>query len=132
MTVSSHTPVKIPLHRRVTPTIMATNILGASPLAAPYSFNWKVIDTLTRRCTLPPETYGHFLRLNNRRRTQTGHDFKQAGYPHVSLHKPGFSDQIDVWCNLQFGDHTWWRFSWSYTWWFSTHDQATMFGVSWS
>lgn len=125
----------IPLKSRVMPTIIATRITGVSPgpLNLITSNKWKVIDNiLFMRYPVAPETYGHFLRLNNRRCTQGDWDLKQAGYPCVNLIQPGQADQIHTWCDDQFGAHAWLRFPYSAQWWFSTQDQATMFRITWS
>jgi hypothetical protein len=126
----------IPLKRRVMPTVIATHITGVSApgnMILITSNKWQVIaDIIVWRYPVAPETYGHFLRLNNRRCTQGDLDLEQAGYPHVCLNTPGRADQIHTWCDDQFGAHAWLRFPYSALWWFSAQDQATMFRITWS
>jgi len=77
-----------------------------------------------------PELYNSFLRLNNRRKTQGGDDFKKAGYFNVSNIDWKNANKANQWCVNQFGKNGY--FSEGYNeWWFVTKEDAMMFTMTW-
>lgn len=137
--------VLIPLLRRVMPSLIAADIIGVQPMVGPAAgvfsmrarYRW---DRMTpRRYPVAREVYRHFLRVNDRRRTQNGDDLAAAGYASVTLPwwqdpRDGLVDDgtIDQWCDQQLGRHAWLRFPRDRTWWFSLDDDAVLFRMVWA
>ncbi len=126
----SPTQVLIPLLRRVMPSIIASSITGVSPMVGPLG--GALGQRPRRRYAVDPRIYRHFLRINNRRRTQGDHDMRDAGY--WSVGGVPMLDHADAnsWCRSQFGAHAWCRFPLSYRWWFTCQEHAVAFAMVWS
>jgi len=78
-----------------------------------------------------PAIYNHFLRLNNRRRTQNDALFSKACYYPVQMSTSLNDLAIYNWCEQQFTEHGFWYNSLSCCFWFvSEHDQ-TLFKLTW-
>lgn len=111
--------VLLPIIRRVMPTIIANDILGVQNMIdldfAPWIMKMEKVH------------YQHFVRLNNRRKTQRISNLDAAGYTCVKLDR-GWNDPRE-WCNknLKPGSyinlHT--RF------WFAYERDATLFMLRW-
>ena len=73
--------------RRVYPQIIANDIIGAQPMTGSFSqiFRTRYDPAYQERYAVPKELYSNFLRLNNRRKTQSLNDFKVAKYSGISV-----------------------------------------------
>ena len=111
--------VLLPIIRRVMPTIIANDILGVQ--------NMIDLDFAPWIMKMEKAHYQHFVRLNNRRKTQKISNLDSAGYTCVKLDK-GWNGPRE-WCkkNLRPGSyinlHT--RF------WFAYERDATLFMLRW-
>ena len=78
-----------------------------------------------------PEIYRCFLRLNNRRRTQSDADFTNAGYPSV-IAKSVWDQRISVidWCDQVFGPHGYFTGT-GLRYWFLSQADADLFTLTW-
>ena len=113
-------PVILSIIRRVMPTTIANDIIGVQPMSglniAPWIMKMEKVH------------YQHFLRLNNRKKTQKISNIDEAGYTCVKLYR-SWNDPRE-WCkkNLKPGSyinlHT--RF------WFAYDRDATLFTLRWS
>jgi Major capsid protein Gp23 len=123
--------ILIPLIRRVMPGIIANDIISVSPMIGPASqiFTLKVRYQLMkdRRVKVKKEIYRTFLRINNRRKTQSDNDFSKAGYWQGS---GAFIDVIG-WCTEQFGAHGYWHNHETGTVWFATETDYTAYCMVW-
>lgn len=118
------------------PKIIANSIIGVQPMTGPsasvfslrsrYTYNHKTIKMAF------PEYFKNFLRLNNRRRSFTVDEFKNAGYPVVELCHSQWRKYNDIrdWCNSNFQIGTWVSDGYN-TFAFSNIDQATFFKLAW-
>lgn len=106
--VQSLNKVILPIIRRAMPNIIATSIVGVSPMTGPvnqvFKMKIKYGDLDKMRITLKKEHFKMFLRLYNRRKFTTHNDILAANYPWVKL-----TDVITVfntveWCNSSFGE----------------------------
>jgi hypothetical protein len=122
--------VLIPLVRRAMPTLIANQIIGVSPLSAPAGTMFAA-PLHRRRWPVDPALYRHFLRVNNRKRTQSGEDLRRAGYWSASRGWFSGHARVDAWCRDQWGPHAWHRFPGDNTWWFSREDDALVFRLAW-
>lgn len=131
-------PVIIPMVRRVMPRVLAMDIIGVTPPASRPSKLRKRYAIrlegalLSARHRVAPEVYRHFLRINNRRRTQSSEDLAAAGYHAVSSIPWTSWEPADAWCADQLEPHSWLRFPGEARWWFSRGSDAVLFGLVWS
>ena len=138
-------PVLIPLIRRVMPNLIAQDIIGVSPMTGPAAQIFKLRSRYRYHNIQPlrypvlPGVYRHFLRINNRRRTQNDDDLGAAGYASVTLPTDRTplamqerGAEIDAWCRENLGQDTWLRLGRSRTWWFSRDNDAVLFGMVWA
>ena len=101
--------VVIPLLRRTLPNIIANDIIGVSPMAAPagqiFSLRTRYGQVQPHRIKISNAQYNKFVRLNNRKRTQTIMDIKNAGYFSIYFIHKTFSEHIDCieWCDKAYG-----------------------------
>ena len=86
------------------PQIIAADILGVSAGTGQGSWwrTWEQLERAPHR--VPAEIYNRFLRLNNRRSTQSDQDFRAAGYWHAS----GTLLETVRWCVQTFGSGGFW------------------------
>lgn len=137
MSVQTLNPVIIPILRRVMPNLIAQDIIGVSPMTGPAASVFKLRAKYryrSLRYPVEPDVYRHFLRINNRRRTQNDEDLRAAGYASVTLPigVDYFPTRIDAWCDANLGRHTWLRLGQPRTWWFSRDHDAVLFRMVWS
>ena len=125
--------VLLPLIRQVMPNIIATDIIGVSPMTGPVHqiltlkgrYNWESRQLIRSRVN--PEIYRVFLRINNRRTTQSDRDFEQAGYWRVS----GALANVIFWCNQQFGKHGFWYNANTGTVWLANESDYRLYQMVW-
>lgn len=103
--------VLIPLLRRVMPSIIANDLIGVQPMIGPVGSIFTLSNWYknVRRIPLTVYHYKVFLRLNNRKKTQTFKDFEQTKYPHFELKRYPMqlfdtTEPILDWCVAQFGE----------------------------
>lgn len=139
MTGISLDPVILSIVKRAVPNIIAGDIFGTAPVTGPTGKIFKLKSKRPRGEPVPARLYHHFARLNNRRRTQRPEDFFAAGYPRRALSNTSMFDleeyigflEVDDWCDRYLGQHSWIRFRWDNTWWFSREDHAMLFSMAW-
>ena len=95
-----------------------------------YSFDYKFVKLKDIRYHVDKEIYSSFLRLNNRRKTQSDADFLAAGYKQVGAAINSDPTQIDEWCCSQFGKHGFYRSNFN-NWWFTNDADETLFRLTW-
>ena len=96
----------ISIIRRVTPTIIANDIIGVQPMTGPIGAIFSLRSKYNqRRIKLTNDHYRVFVRLNNRKKTQAIPDINAAKYPRLSLPLGSLNDNINclTWCAEQFG-----------------------------
>lgn len=129
-------PVLLPVIRRVMPNIIASQIIGVSPMTGPVG-NISTLRTrygLTTgwegRVVFEKEHFNHFLRVYNRRWRHHPEYLTALGYPHVKLLVPSAEKYAaDQWCSEVFKPGSWVR---TYAdFWFANKDDATMFAMRW-
>lgn len=84
---------------------IASQIIGVQPMTGPLSkiFTIRTIGTIEQsRIIMTKAHYRIFLRLNNRRKSQTEVDLAKANYPYCWINYQYKKECID-WCNCQFG-----------------------------
>ena len=132
--------VIIPVIRRVMPAIIANSIIGVSPMVGPirsvsvlrsqYYANWPT--QRVHRVAVDVGIYNHFLRLNNRRKTQSDSDFAKAGYwKYIIDLNYQQHHKIVKWCRLQFGNHGFYYNDLTMCWWFTEEEDAVMCKLTW-
>lgn len=141
MSATPLNPVIIPILRRVMPTLIANSIVGVAPMTAPsaqlsklrkkFRIRWEGAFRPVRY-RVAPEVYRYFLRINNRRRTQSSEDLDVAGYHAVSGIPWTSWEPADEWCTTQLEPHSWLRFPGEARWWFSRESDAVLFGLVWA
>lgn len=134
-------PVILPIIRNVMPTLIAQSIVGVQPMTGPSAQVFKLRKRYKLlwdgafqpiRYSVAPGVYRHFLRINNRRRTQNDDDLRAAGYASVTLHMQDSGDEVNAWCRANLGQDTWLRLGRSRTWWFSRDGDAVLFRMVWA
>jgi len=97
--------VLIPVIRQVMPTIIANSIIGVQSMIGPSGSTFMRYRYYPR-IKMTAMHYRVFLRLNNRKKSQTVNDFLQAKYPYVPCNFTAFDQDMDciAWCNQQFGN----------------------------
>ena len=116
----------IPTIRRVMPSVIAADILGVS--AGGQGFWWRTWEQLERAPhRVPAEIYNRFLRLNNRRSTQSDQDFRAAGYWHAS----GTLLETVRWCVQTFGETGFWLNPRTNSIWFCGEDDYRLYQLTW-
>jgi hypothetical protein len=126
MTKLSKQTVKVllPLIRNVMPSIIANDIIGVSPMTAPYPTTVK----------LTKEHYRYFLRAYNRRQYHTVDYINSLGYPSVKLTRRDDSEynalKARVWAieNLKPGSYI----NSSGVFWFARDKDYTLFLMRWA
>jgi len=115
------------------PNIIASQILGVSPMVGPagsiFSMRVRYFER-TARHKVNPAIYNTFLRLNNRRKTQCDADFESAGYHSVGTFPWDERHDATVWCSQQFGEHGFY-FNDGSAWWFASEADAVLFQMTW-
>lgn len=124
--------VLIGLVRRVMPNIIASQIVGVSPMTAPTAdiFSMRTVFGQGARIGMTKEHYKTFLRINDRPKTQPLRAFIESGYPHVIL--SNISDTMEAirWCREQFGEHGYQRIHTTFI--FKDGADATLFKLRWA
>lgn len=124
--------ILISLVRKVMPNIIASQIVGVSPMTAPVDdiFKLRTIFEQDARVRMTKAHYKTFLRVNDRPKTQTLLAFRAAVYPAVDL--PNVSDTMEAirWCREQFGEHGYQRIHLKFI--FKDDADATVFRLRWS
>jgi hypothetical protein len=97
----------LPLIRNVMPLLMAQQIVGVQPMTGPLTqiFNLRKLFAIMPRIKMTVYHYQVFLRLNNRKKSQTEEDFAKANYYSQEkfwLPKSEHSERL-AWCDDQFG-----------------------------
>lgn len=107
--------ILVPIIRNVMPRIIAHDILGVSPMTGPisqvikfrtrYGMNDYELKNTPNRMILKSGTYSKFVRLYNRRKSQSTDEIRNAGYPCSDLIRCKFSMRIEIeeWCIKNFG-----------------------------
>jgi len=129
--------------RRIMPNLLARSIIGAQPMTGPAGsiFNLRKrygrIDlTISSETSLgvrpTPQQFNQFLRLNNRKRTQSHAEIEAAGYPTVFIDLPSGVDyeEVDAWLAAQIGQHKFMRINARY--WFTTEQDAMVARMGWA
>jgi hypothetical protein len=113
---------------------IANDIIGVQPMKPSFQINWRSMwkprrseHPNIRRVAVKSEIYNVFVRLNNRRRTQSDRDFEQAGYRHVT----GLSEERILWCQQQFGQFGYWRNRITHNVWFATESDYYLYIMGW-
>lgn len=110
--------VILPIIRRVMPSVILSNIIGVAPLTGPVRTNYN-----TR---VNAGIYRHFLRLNNRRKTQNCDLLRLAGYPMVKIdYLEVFA--ADYWCKCNLKPHSYIRLRGDHAFCFSRHEDEVLF-----
>ena len=119
--------ILMPLIRKMMPNIIAHDIIGVQPMTGPQSNILSIRKTTVfMQRNMANAQYQHFLRLNNRRRRQSVHDFLQAGYPEAEAN---YSSEVVAWCLENFPDcHV--RFGNRYF--FANDEDRLIFMLRWS
>ena len=100
--------VLLPLIRNVMPSFMAQQIIGVQPMTGPVGQIFKLRKNFATipRIKMTVYHYQVFLRLNNRKKSQTAEDFKKANYysqeENWYISSSELSDRM-AWCDDQFG-----------------------------
>lgn len=101
--------------------IIDHDIIGVSPMVAPRF--------LSMRVSMHPGHYRNFLRLNDRRRSQSMHAINLAGYPSITMRFGTYWAKRILWCHDNFGPHGYINhFS---TIWFRDDEDFTLFKMTW-
>lgn len=116
------------------PNFTPNQIMGVQPMAGStgqiYSMRYEYTYIGAR--PVDPNIYKYFLRLNNRRRTQSDQDFADAGYHFVHNISGKNTGYAYKWCQQQFGE---WGFHYPVggkgKWWFCQPQDAMMFELTW-
>lgn len=123
------TSVLIPIVRRVMPHVIANSIAGVQSMAdAGGIFSMGYTDRFLRKIPVSKGRYNTFLRLYNRRKTQSLVDFANAGYPRVNVARMHMFKARD-WCDEQFGKDGY--VSWLDAFFFENEEDATLFKMRW-
>jgi len=110
------------------PQIIAADILGVSP-GGGQGFWWRTWEQLEQeRHPVSPAIYNRFLRLNNRRRTQSDNDFLLAGYWHAR----GTLLEVVRWCVQTFGESGFWLNPRTNSIWFCGEDDYRLYQLTWT
>ena len=110
------------------PGVITGDILGVSA-GTGVGFWWRTWEQLERAPhRVPAEIYNHFLRLNNRRRTQSDDDFRLAGYWHAS----GTLLEVVRWCVQTFGESGFWLNPRTNSIWFCGEDDYRLYQLTWT
>lgn len=126
--------VILPLIRRVMPTVIANQIIGVQPMTGHVG---SIFSTNGIRLYRPPRIkmtnmhYKVFLRLNNRKKSQTADDLLKAKYPYMPFHFTVLDNATDCieWCDQQFTKY-------GYildkgVLWFENDNDVTLFKLRW-
>lgn len=120
--------VLVSMVRKLTAKIIASDIIGVQPMTSPFklasNYYWEDPTTCVE---VKSEIYNVFVRLNNRRRTQSDWDFEQAGYSHVT----GLSQEQLMWCQQQFGQFGYWKNRITHNVWFATESDYYLYIMGW-
>lgn len=121
--------VLLPLIRRVMPSIIASDILGVSPLVAPTGKIYNMKSSWDGTLILTKLHYHHFLRVYNRKKYHTGDYLVNLGYQKASIRYTNVRDARE-WCKAKLK-------SGSYLislndFWFAYDTDATLFIMRWS
>jgi Major capsid protein Gp23 len=124
--------------RRIMPNLLAQSIIGAQPMTGPAGsiFNLRKRYGSKRirgkqgvRPT--PQQFNQFLRLNNRKRTQSHDELNAAGYPSVFIDLPAgvYYEEVNLWLTEQIGAD---RFiSINARYWFTNAQDAMLARMGW-
>ena len=94
--------------------MIASQIVNVQPMTGPvgqiFSFKTRydwltTLNKLHPRITMTKAHYRMFLRLNDRKKSQTEFDLDKANYPYVWFFKYNDQKEYEEWCNFQFGAH---------------------------
>jgi hypothetical protein len=134
-------PVLLPLIRQVMPNAIANSIIGVQPMTGPsaqvFAMRWRYkinVGDDRGRQKVNPAIYNHFLRLNNRRRTQGDADFQLAGYFSARGNGTiwlGIDPEHAAWCDQQFGKHGWWGHRITGNLWFVREQDRILYTLTW-
>ena len=139
MTINSTDKVLISMIRRIMPNILAQSIIGAQPMTGPAGSIFNLRRRYGRKrirgkqgVKPTPQQFNQFLRLNNRKRTQSHTEIEAAGYPTVFIDLPSGVDyeEVDAWLAAQIGQHKFMRINARY--WFTTEQDAMVARMGWS
>jgi len=121
------------------PNIIAQQIIGVQPMTGPASSIFRLyrryghMRIRGKQGVRPtPQQYNQFLRLNNRKRTQSHDELNAAGYPSVFIDLPTgvYYDEVNVWLAEQIGAD---RFiSINARYWFTNKQDAMLARMGWS
>lgn len=97
--------VILPVIRRVMPTLIANDIIGVQPMTGPGSMIYSLRNKIKKLpryypITLQPEHYRYFVRLYNRRMTQSAESIDAARYK-FATHSGDTFNEIN-WCEKTF------------------------------
>ena len=113
---------------RVMPKIIATNIVGVSPMVAPKPGTIALLGS----CNMYNGHYRTFLRINNRLKKARLSAFIDAGYPIVTFNSPDRYMSwwtVREWCEKQFGCYGFHRIQMHFI--FKNNQDATLFKMTW-
>ena len=130
-------PVLLSMIRQVMPTIVAQSIIGVQLMRGAGNLVGYARSRDKQGVKVTKQQYNEFLRLNNRKRTQSRAELDRAGYPSVVIDLPiddlpywGASyDQVDAWLTEQLGPH---KFISIYSrYWFTNSNDAMVAKMGW-
>ena len=81
--------------------------------------------------TLEKEYFRNFLRINNRKKEYSFTDFKDAGYPSITMQLDNVEETISMikWCDANFGKYKWFSFIPTYV--FQEEKDLIQFKMTW-
>ena len=128
-----YNPVILSLIRRVMPSIIASQLVGVQPMTGPTGSIFAMRSRLYKppRIKMTNMHYKVFLRLNNRKKSQTEDDFIKAKYHKLRLRYDLLALMPDCleWCDFQFGKCGYIQDAG--TFWFENENDVTAFKLRW-
>ncbi len=131
-------PIVLPLIRKVMSQTIAASLVSVQPMTGPTAliFSLRASHSHIHRILMNKAKYKVFLRLNDRKKSQSLEDLNKTTYPKISI-KQGIAiigDQYIDWCNKQYGEDSFifYRTPYIIDIWFENTNDAMLFKLRWS
>lgn len=123
-------PVLLSVIRKITPNVVASSIVNVQPMFDIWLAGSGGKSRLFEYRAVSNNYYRNFVRLNNRRKTQSSKEFRQANYPESSVDFVTDFGPWFEWMNTNIGSYRY--FLVGYSCFFVDTNDKTLYDITWS